>query len=51
MLGSLLGVLGDVVKVAVAPVVIAANVTRAITKPIAEAADELVKETKSLLKD
>lgn len=46
MFGSLLGVVGDVVKIAVAPVVVAAEVTRAVTKPIAEEVDSAVKAIK-----
>lgn len=54
MFGSLLGVATDLVKIAAAPVEIAADLTRAVTKPIADAATETAKavkaETKDLLK-
>lgn len=54
MFGSLLGVATDLVKIATAPVEIAADITRAVTKPIADAATETTKaikaETKDLLK-
>ena len=52
--GSLLGIATDIVKIAAAPVEIAADLTRAVTKPIADAATETAKavktETKDLLK-
>lgn len=51
MFGSLLGVVTDVVKIAAAPVEIAADLTRAVTKPIADAATETVKVVKSETKD
>lgn len=44
------GLVGDVAKVAVAPVEIVANVARAVTKPIAEIAEEIVDEVKDLTK-
>lgn len=50
MLGSLVGVASDVVKIATAPVEIALDVTRAVTKPIADVAQEAVKEIKKDLK-
>ena len=54
MFGSLLGVATDLVKIAAAPVEIAADITRAVTKPISDAATETAKtvktETKDLLK-
>ncbi len=48
MFKSLLGVVTDVAKVAAAPVEIAADVTRAITKPVADLAEEAVKEVKEM---
>ena len=48
MFGSLFGVVSDVAKIAVAPVVIAADVTRAVTKPVA---DEVTSMVKSIQKD
>jgi hypothetical protein len=51
MFKSLLGVVTDVAKVAVAPVEIAADVTRAVTKPVAEIAEEAVKEVKEITTD
>jgi len=51
MFGSLFGIVGDVVKVAIAPVEIALDVTRTVTKPIADMATDLTKEVKDGLKD
>ena len=51
MLKSLLGVVTDVVEIAAAPVEIAADVTRAVTKPVADAAKETVKGVKEITKD
>jgi len=51
MFGSLFGIVEDVVKIAVAPVEIAASVVRAATKPIAEVAEELAKDVKRGLSD
>lgn len=50
MFGSIGGLLGDVVKIATAPVSIAVDVTRVVTKPIADAAQEVVKEVKDSTK-
>ena len=49
MFKSLIGIVTDVAKVAVAPVEIALDVTRAATQPVAEAAEEIVKEVKKEL--
>ncbi|QDP49872.1 hypothetical protein [uncultured Marinobacter sp.] len=38
MLGSILGIVEDVAKIAIAPVKIAADMTRTVTKPMADAA-------------
>lgn len=51
MLKSLFGIASDVVKVAVAPIEIAADATRAVTKPLADAAQEVVKEVKAAAQD
>lgn len=51
MFGSLFGIVNDVVKIAVAPVEIAAGVARAVTKPIADVAQELAKDAKDLIKE
>ncbi|WP_339733167.1 hypothetical protein [uncultured Pseudomonas sp.] len=51
MFGSLAGLVGDVLKVAVAPVSVAVDVTRAVTKPLADAATEVAKEVKEQLTD
>lgn len=50
MFKSLMGVVGDAVKIVAAPVEIALDVTRAVTKPIADVAQEAVKEIKKDLK-
>ena len=39
---------GDLAKIVIAPVEIAANVTRVVTKPVADLAKELAEETKDL---
>lgn len=51
LIKSTIGIAGDVVKVVAAPVVIAAEVTRAATKPIGEAAEEVAKDVKDSLRD
>lgn len=48
MFGSLLGVVTDVVKIATAPAEVALAVTRAATKPLADAAGEVAKEVKEV---
>lgn len=48
MIKSLLGVVTDVAKIAAAPVEIAADVTRAVTKPVADLSEEAVKEVKEM---
>jgi len=47
MIDSLIGIATDVVKIAVAPVEIALDATRVITKPVADLAEEVAKEVKS----
>jgi hypothetical protein len=53
MFGSLLGVVTDVVKIAAAPVSIALDVTRVVTKPVADvaqdAADAVHEEVEDLI--
>lgn len=51
MFGSLIGVLGDAVKIVAAPIEIAADLTRAVTKPMADAATEMAKDVKSAVLD
>ena len=51
MFGSLLGIATDLVKVAVAPVEIAADVARVITKPVADIAEEVTKEVNEATRD
>jgi len=51
MFKSLFGVVTDVVKIAVAPIEIAADATRAVTKPIADVVEETVKDIKDELTD
>ena len=46
MFKSLIGIVTDVVTIAAAPIEIAADLTRAATKPIAEAAKEIVADIK-----
>ncbi len=46
MFKSLFGIVEDVVKVVAAPVEIAIDVTRVVTKPIADLAEEAVQEVK-----
>lgn len=51
MLGSLLGLATDVVKIAAAPVSIAVDVALACTKPVADAAEEAAKAVREELTD
>lgn len=51
MFGSLIGLIGDVVKVAVAPVEIALDATRIVTKPLGDIAEAAAKEIKQTVKD
>jgi hypothetical protein len=51
MFNSLIGIATDIVKVVAAPVEIVADVTRAITKPIADAAQEVVQSVKEEISD
>ncbi|MCY1312671.1 hypothetical protein D9M68_549230 [compost metagenome] len=51
MFKSVLGIAADVAKVVAAPIEIAADVTRAVTKPLAEVAEDAVKEIKAATQD
>lgn len=51
MFGSIGGIIGDVLKVAAAPVQVAADLTRAVTKPLADAAQQVAKDVKNELQD
>lgn len=51
MFGSLVGLVGDALKIAAAPVEIAVDVTRAVTKPVADAAQQVAKDVKEELQD
>ena len=51
MFGSLLGIVTDVAKVVTAPVEIALDATRIITKPIGDIAEGATKEFKQAVKD
>jgi hypothetical protein len=51
MFGSLLGIVGDVAKIALAPVSIAVDVARVVTKPVADLAEEAAKEVKQSVND
>ena len=48
MFKSLLNITTDVVKIASAPVEIALDTTRAVTKPVADLCEETVKEIKEV---
>lgn len=45
------GLVGDVVKVAIAPVEVVASVARAVTKPVAELAEDVVETVRDELRD
>lgn len=49
MFKSLIGIVSDVVTVAVAPVEIAADLTRVVTKPIAEVAKDIADDVKEAI--
>ena len=51
MLKSLFGIVEDVAKIAVAPVKVAADLTRAVTKPLADAAESVADEVEDLTKE
>ncbi len=46
MLDSLFGVAKDLVKIAAAPIEVAVDLTREVTKPLADAASEVVESVK-----
>lgn len=51
MFKSLFGLTKDIADIAIAPVEIAIDVTRAVTKPIADLSREAVEEVKEATKD
>lgn len=51
MFGSLLNLGSDLVDIATAPVKIAVNVTRVVTKPVADFANEVVEEVSDFVDD
>ncbi len=51
MLKSLFGLVEDTVKIAIAPVAIAADVTRTVTKPAADLAEQISEGTRDILRD
>lgn len=51
MFGSLAGLVGDAIKVAAAPVSVALDLTRSVTKPLADVATDVAKEVKQQLTD
>lgn len=48
MFGSLFGLVEDTVKIATAPIEIAVEVTRVVTKPLADVAEEIVEGVKNV---
>ena len=50
MIMSLFDIVGDVVNIVTAPIEVAVDITRAVTKPMAEVAQDVVKEVKDLTK-
>lgn len=48
---SLFGLAGDAFKIVAAPVQVAVDLTRAVTKPVADLADETAKELHKTLDD
>lgn len=51
MFKSLAGLVGDIVEIASAPVEVAVDLTRAVTKPVADIAQEVVRELKEVVDD
>lgn len=49
MFKSIVGIFEDAAKIVAAPVSIAADVTRAVTKPLAQGAEEVAKVVKDLI--
>lgn len=51
MFKSIFGVAADVVKIAVAPVEVAADLTRVVTKPVADIARDITDTVKEVTRD
>lgn len=51
MFNSLFGVVTDVAKIVTAPVEVALDTTRVVTKPLADVAEEIVEGAKDLIND
>ncbi len=51
MLRSLFGVVTDIAKIVTAPAEIALDLTRTVTKPVADLADDVVEDVKGLAQD
>ncbi len=51
MLRSLFGVVTDIAKIITAPVEIGLDLTRTVTKPVADVAEDLVEDVKDLVED
>ena len=49
MLGSLFGLATDLIKIVATPVVIASDVARAVTEPVAEVAEEITDSIREAL--
>ncbi len=50
LLNDVIGLATDVAKVAIAPVEVVASVARAVTKPVAELAEDMVKAARDELR-
>ena len=51
MFKSLIGLATDTFKIVSAPVEVAVDITRTVTKPLADVADEVTKEVKDATKE
>lgn len=51
MFKSIFGLVGDVAKIVVAPVEMVVDVTRIVTKPVADIAEAAAHEVKTVVKD
>lgn len=51
MFGSIFGLVGDVAKITIAPVELTASVARAVTKPVADIIEEVVKDITDSIKE
>lgn len=51
MFKPLFGIVEDVARIALTPVEIAADLTRAVTKPIADVAEEAARDVKDMTRD